>query len=96
MAIEEYIYRELSSEEQKVAMEFVHFLKENHLSFYKDNCEYWKDKIYYWVKSGDDCICFISIKNPEEKENHWTVWSADMGYEWLEEPGVDGEIKEFA
>lgn len=48
--IEDYILRELSLEEQQVAMSFVCFLKDNHLSFYKDDCDCWKDKIYYWVK----------------------------------------------
>ena len=81
LTIEEYIYKELALEEQNTAIEFVSFLKDNHLTFYKDNCDYWRDKIYYWVKSGDECVCFISIKNPEEKDNHWTVWSADMGSE---------------
>lgn len=96
LTIEEYIYKELALEEQNTAIEFVSFLKDNHLTFYKDNCSYWRDKIYYWVKSGDECVCFISIKNPEEKDNHWTVWSADMGSEWLKEPGVDDETKELA
>ncbi len=96
LTIEEYIYKELALEEQNTAIEFVSFLKDNHLTFYKDNCSYWRDKIYYWVKSGDECVCFISIKNPEEKDNHWTVWSADMGTEGLKEPGVDDETKELA
>lgn len=94
--IDEYIDRELSAEEQNVAIEFVRFLKENHLEFYKDNCDYWKDKIYYWVKSGHADVCFIAIRNPEEKNNHWTVWSADMGSEWLEDVIVDQETKELA
>ena len=96
ISIEEYIDRELSSEEQKVAKDFIAYLKEKNLVFYKDNCDYWKDKIYYWVKSGDECICFIAINNPDEKNNHWTVWSADMGSEWLEEASVDDEVKELA
>lgn len=29
--------------------------------FYKDNCAYWKDKIYYWVKYVDECVCFNSM-----------------------------------
>lgn len=41
-------------------------------------------------------MCFIAIKNPEEKENHWTVWSADMGLEWLEESKISEKIKEPA
>lgn len=92
--IEDYIHRELSSEEQKVAMSFVCFLKDNYLSFYKDNCACWKDQIYYWVKLDDECVCFIAIKDPDEKNNHWTVWSADMGSQWLENDFVDDDIKE--
>ena len=92
----DYIYRELSLEEQKVAIEFVRFLRDNYLSFYKDNCTYWKDKIYYWVKLDDDCICFIAIKNPDEKMNHWTVWSENMGSEWLESSIGDDKVKEVA
>ncbi len=94
--IEEYICRELSSEEQKVAMSFVCFLKDKHLTFYKDNGAYWKEKIYYWVKLNDECVCFVAIKDPDEKKNHWTVWSADMGSEWLEKDLVDDNIKENA
>lgn len=94
--IENDIQRELSLEEQEVALEFVRFLKENHLGFYKDNGAYWKDKIYYWVKQGDGCVCFIAIKNPDEERNHWTVWSDDMGSEWLEKDSVGDEVKEVA
>lgn len=52
--IEDYILRELSLDEQKVVMSFVCFLKDSHLSFYKDDCAYWKDKIYYWVKLDNE------------------------------------------
>ena len=48
--IEYYIRRELSLDEQNVALEFVRFLKEKQLNFYKDNGAYWKDKIYYLCK----------------------------------------------
>ena len=94
--IVDYIYRELSLDEQNVAIEFVRFLRDMHLSFYKDNGAYWKDKIYYWVKLDDDCICYIAIKNPDEKMNHWTVWSENMGSEWLESSIADDKVKENA
>lgn len=96
LSIEDYIRRELPFEEQEVAMSFVSFLKDNHLSFYKDNGAYWKDKIYYWVKLEDECVCFIAIKDPAEKNNHWTVWSADMGSRWLANDFIDDHIKETA
>lgn len=94
--IEDYICRELLLDEQKIALDFINFLKDNNLTFYKDNCDFWKDKIYYWVKLGDECVCFIAIKDPDEKDNHWTIWSDDMGSEWLEKYPVDNRIKEIA
>lgn len=94
--IEYDIQSELSLEEQEVAMDFVHFLKEKNLSFHKDNGAYWKDKIYYWVKRENECVCSISIKNPDEESNHWTIWSADMGSEWFEKESIRDEIKETA
>lgn len=94
--IEYAIQRELSPEEQEVALEFVHFLKENQFSFFNDNGAYWKDKLYYWVKHKDICVCFIAIKNPDEECNHWTVWSEDMDSEWMETDSVDEEVKATA
>lgn len=96
LTIEDYIQRELSLEEQKVAMDFVRFLKENQLSFHKDNGAYWKDTIYYWVKQENACVCFIAIKNPDEESNHWTIWSADMDSERLENESASDEVKETA
>lgn len=95
LSIKDYIYRELSADEQEIAMDFVRFLEADNMTFFKDNCECWKDKIYYWVKLDDECICFIAIKDPDEKENHWTVWSADMGSEWLGNSLVEKTIKEL-
>ena len=72
-SIEEYICTELLLDEQEVALDFISFLKDNNLTFYKDNCDCWKNKIYYWVKLDDECVCFIAIKDPDEKDNNWTV-----------------------
>ena len=99
LSIEDYIRNELLLDEQKVALEFIHFLKNNKLVFYKDDGECWKDKIYYWVKpdnESDECVCFIAIKDPDEKNNHWTVWSDDMGSECLAKYNADNEIKAIA
>lgn len=95
MSIEDYIHHELSPEEQSAAMAFIRILQDRHLTFHKDNGVYWKDKIYYWVQSGDACVCFIAIKAPDEPHNHWTVWSADMGSQWLDGT-ADDSIKASA
>lgn len=64
----------------------------NDLQFTKDN-GYWKDKIYYLVKQGDTCVCFISIKDPDEKDNRWTVWSDDIDGGLLKEFSLDDNLK---
>lgn len=66
------------------------------LTFYKDESACWKDKIYYWVKHNDECVCFIAIKDPEEPNNSWTVWSADMDSIVLEKHQTTQELKEIA
>ena len=96
LCIEDYICRELHLDEQKTALDFVRYLRDNHLVFYRDTCDCWKDKVYYWVKLGEECVCFIAIKDPDEKYNHWTVWSEDIGARWLEQYPVTDEVKETA
>lgn len=94
--IKDYILKELSPEEQKVSLDFIGFLEENNVTFYKDNCDCWKNKIYYWIKYNDECICFISIKDPDEPENLWTVWSDDIKSGSFEKNDFDDKIKECA
>lgn len=94
MSIEKYINENLSSEVKQTALSFVDYLKANNLTFYKDNSDCWKDKIYYWVNCGDECVCFIAINDPDEPQNLWTVWSDESKlYEYY---AVNEEIKETA
>ncbi|MBE6756046.1 MAG: hypothetical protein E7555_06285 [Ruminococcaceae bacterium] len=93
--IKDYITEELYSDDQKIALDFVDFLYENNLEFIKDN-GYWKDKIYHLIKLKDKCVCFIAIKDPDEKENHWTVWSDDMSSDFLNNYQIDNQLKKLA
>ena len=47
--IKTYIDENLCGEMKQTALVFVEYLKENGLTFYRDTCDCWKDKIYYWV-----------------------------------------------
>ena len=94
--IKDYINRELSLSDREIALKFVRFLEDKNLTFYKDNCDCWKDKIYYWVKLEDNCVCFIAVNDPDEADNRWTVWSDDMGSERLEKSPYAAEINETA
>ena len=75
--IEEYVKEYLDGQARQNALDFIAFLRSSGFDFYKDNGGYWKDKVYFWVKLGEECLCFIAIKDPEEPENLWTVWSDD-------------------
>ena len=48
------------------------------------------------MKYHEKCVCFIAIKDPDEIENHWTIWSDDMGSEWLANSLIANNIKEKA
>lgn len=90
--IETYIEENLSGEMRQTALDLVEYLKANGLTFYKDTCDCWKDKIYYWVKRSDECVCFIAIKDPDEPNNLWTIWSDDSSS--YEDSAMRDEIKE--
>lgn len=95
LSIKDYIRNGLFFEAQSVALDFVSFLEEKGVDFYKDNCDCWKDKIYYQCKFNNCCVCFISIKDPDEPQDLWTVWSDDIKSEWLDKCDVDDEIKKL-
>lgn len=77
-------------------MNFVDFLENNGLNFHRDSSECWSDKLYYWRKYKDACVCFISIKGPDEPQNLWAVWTDDIKSEWLDKCEVNDERKELA
>ena len=76
-------------------MDFVVYLRDMNLEFVKDE-GYWKDKIYYIVKKDSYCVCYIAIKNSDEPDNHWTLWTDNMSSECLSEYPLEQEIKEIA
>lgn len=92
--IEEYIKENLTEEACTTALEFIAFLRNKNIEFYKDNGSCWKDKIYYWLKFKNECVAFIAIKDPDEPENLWTVWSDDS--KAFEADIFDDEIKNTA
>ena len=92
--IEDYISENLLDETKAAALEFVAFLRNIDIEFYKDNGPCWKDKIYYWLTFKGECVAFIAIKDPDEPENLWTVWSDDSPA--FSNGMIDDEIKNNA
>lgn len=89
------INENLSLDDKIIATEFVSFLHDNGFEFYRDT-DYWKDKVYYWVKYKDECVCFISIKDYDESENRWTVWTDDIASDYLSADLLDEKTKRLA
>lgn len=93
--LEDYVISELSMEDQRIALNFISYLRNSGMEFVKDK-GYWKDKIYYLIKYQEKCVCFIAIKDPDEKENRWTVWSDDIHSDWLGEKQLEEDMKAIA
>ena len=91
--IENYVEENLTGEARQTALEFIDYLRTNEYEFIKDN-GYWKDKIYYLIKFRDECVCFVAIKDPDEPENLWTIWSDDSRA--YEDDSVEEDIKSIA
>ncbi len=93
--IEAIIIEKLDSHFQKAALEFVSFLRENELKFLRDR-GYWRDKIYFQVQYQEDCVCYIAMKDPDEKGISWTVWSDNMAPVSLTDNELEDELKQTA
>lgn len=95
--MQEQIKREISEnltgEMRETALKFTAFLKSHGLMFHRDRSGDWAEKIYYWARSDKNCVCFIAVKDPDEPENAWTVWSDDSAA--YEAPLGDAETSEI-
>lgn len=92
--IEAYICENLTGEAKETALDFIAFSRQKGIEFYKDTCPDWRDKIYYWLKFNGRCVAFVAIKDPDEPDHLWTVWSDDsMAFEHGD---IDDEMKDIA
>ncbi len=92
-SIYDYIAENLREDMKQTALDFANYLQNNNVEFIKDNC-YWKDKIYYLCKFKGEYVCFIAIKDPDEPDNYWTIWSEDSNA--YEDVSADDSIKNAA
>lgn len=92
-SIFDYITENLSGDMKQTALDFADYLQNNNVEFIKDN-GYWKDKIYYLCKFKGEYVCFIAIKDPDEPENDWTIWSENSSA--YEDAIADTHVKDVA
>jgi hypothetical protein len=94
LKIENYIIKYLAGDTQKDALEFVRFLRENEMQFYKDENADWANNLYWWIKCEDEYFCFILINGYEEGK--WVVWFEDGNSDCFADFPVDEQTKEIA
>ncbi len=94
--IKKIICKELIGDDQIVANKLVEFLQKHDFEFFRDEGDCWKDKIYYWIRYKNQCVCFISIKDHDEPDNRWTVWSDDICSEYLNDNSITESLKQLA
>lgn len=93
--IEDILCAELPFADQTIALDFVRYLHKARMNCIRDN-GYWKDKQYYRTRFYQGYVCFLSIRDPDETENRWTVWSDHMDSNCLKEFPMDEQLKEIA
>ena len=89
--IEACLTENLSGSALQTALAFAAFLRENGISCIRDE-GFWRDKIYFMLKLREGYVGYIAIKDPDEPENLWTVWSDGEDSHWYAEAMPIDEI----
>ena len=98
--IESHINDVLAGSAQKLALDFVTYLRAQEMQFEKGT-GYWEDKRYWVIKYKDEYVCFIlvngygSVSHMDEPEG-WIIWSDDSGGDWFASSSLDEHTKEIA
>ena len=91
----------LTKDEQKNALNFVAFLRTNDMIFERSTTEYWKDKLYWYVKFQDEFVGFILVNGygavgDETEPEGWIFWSDNYISNLFAEFPLDEHTKEIA
>jgi hypothetical protein len=92
--IEDFITEYITGEKQKNALEFVKYLRENEMVFYRDKSGYWADKLYWWVSYNGKYMCFILVNGYERGD--WVIWFEDADTDCFADYPADAGTKEIA
>ena len=99
--IEKHIFKILSGEAQKNALDFVAFLRANDMQFERSTTNYWADKLYWYVKFQDEFVGFILINGygavgDETEPEGWVFWSDNYNSDLFADFPLDEQTKEIA
>ena len=99
--IEDFINDALYDDAQKIALDFVAFLRANDMQFERSATNYWADKLYWYMKFQDEFVGFIlvngygSVGDDTEPEG-WIFWSDNYNSDIFADFPLDERTKEIA
>lgn len=88
---EQLIHENLIGEDLHTALEFMAYLRQLGTEIIRDT-GFWKNKIYFYIRRGETYAGYIAIRDPDEPDNRWTVWS-DTGSPWYERKLSDNALE---
>lgn len=98
--IENHINDVLIEDAQKLALDFVTYLRTQKMQFERGT-GYWKDKRYWMIKYKNEYVCFIlvngydSVRHQDEPEG-WIIWSDNYNSDLFADFPLDERTKEIA
>lgn len=99
--MESHINEVLVDEAQKNALDFVQYLRANDMQFERSTTDYWKDKLYWYVKYQNEFAGFILINGygsvgDETEPEGWIFWSDNYNSDLFADFPLDERTKEIA
>lgn len=99
--IENHINEVLAGNAQKLALDFVTYLRAQEMQFERSTTDYWKDKLYWYIKYQNEFVGFIlingygSVGDKTEPEG-WIFWSDNYNSNLFADFPLDECTKETA
>ncbi len=90
------ILEALTGDMQKNALDFIHFLITEEMSFIRGK-GYWENQLYWLVMYEKEPVCFILVNGTGEEEQFspFTIWTDDSGSNWFEDASLDEVSKKI-
>lgn len=99
--IENHINDVLAGDAQKLALDFIAYLRTQEMQFVRSTTDYWAEKLYWYVKFRDMFVGFILINGfgsvgDETEPEGWIIWSDDYNSDLFANFPLDEHTKEIA
>ena len=102
LGIENSINEVLVDEARENALDFIAFLKEINMQFERSTTDYWKDKLYWYIKFQNEGVGYILINGygdcvgDKTESEGWFFWSDNYNSDFFATFPLDEQTKKIA